>query len=319
MTRLAYCDDSQPGITRKKMRHGWGYWDAAGARITDRGRDRPAERYRSAAGVPRCVVLPEGQWAYPGGRAGTTRAASNIAIIPISAPGRDSAKYEGCATFGRKLPRLRAKVDEDLKLRGVSREKAVAAVVRLLDLGQIRVGNEGYVKSGNSFGATTLRNRHVKVAGTSLKLKFRAKSGKERVMTITDRSLSRFVKKCQDLPGQHLFQWLDDEGEPHPVSSSDVNEYIREAMDDDFTAKHFRTWSASVMAFEALIEADKDIGLNTMLEPVTAALGQHACDRPQILRPPDADRSGQIGRPIGVAGEISAPRHRPPEPRRSAA
>ncbi|MES2339540.1 MAG: DNA topoisomerase IB [Pseudomonadota bacterium] len=272
MARLAYCDDSTPGITRKKAGHGWGYWDADGKRITDRDEiDR-----LNAIGLPPAY---RDAWFSP-------RANTHIQAIGWDEKGRkqyryhldfrakqDSAKYEGCAKFGRKLPKLRAKVEADLKLRGVSREKAVAAVVRLLDIGHIRVGNEGYVKANNSFGATTLRNRHVKVAGHSLKLKFRAKSGKERVMTITDASLSRFVRKCQDLPGQHLFQWLDDEGEPHPVSSSDVNEYIREAMDDEFTAKHFRTWSASVMAFEALVAADKDIGLKTMLEPVTEALG----------------------------------------------
>lgn len=155
----------------------------------------------------------------------------------------------------------------------MSREKAVAAVVRLLDLGHIRVGNEGYAKANNSFGATTLRNRHAKVTGATLKLQFRAKSGKERVMTITDRTLSRFVKKCQDLPGQHLFQWLDSDGTPHPVSSSDVNEYIREATGSEFTAKHFRTWAASVMAFETLAKAKQDISLKTMLLPVAEALG----------------------------------------------
>ena len=272
MSRIVYCDDSQPGITRRKMRHGWGYFDVDAQRITDRDEiDR-----LNAIGLPPAY---RDAWFNP-------NPFGHIQAIGWDEKGRkqyryhgefrasqDSAKYEGCATFGRKLPKLRAQVDADLKLRGLSREKAVAAVVRLLDIGHIRVGNEGYVKSNNSFGATTLRSRHVTLAGDALKLKFRAKSGKERVMTITDRSLSRFVRKCQDLPGQHLFQWLDDEGEAHPVSSSDVNEYIRHAMDEDFTAKHFRTWSASVMAFEALMAADKDIGLNTMLEPVTEALG----------------------------------------------
>ncbi len=270
--RIVYCADSEAGITRKKVRHGWGYWDAAGKRITDRDEiDRlnsvglpPA--YRDAWYCPK----PNGHIQAVGW---DEKGRKQYRYHPDYRSKQDAAKYDGCSSFGRKLPKLRAQVEADLKLPGLSREKAVAAVVRLLDAGHIRVGNEGYVKSGNSFGATTLRNRHAKVAGTSLKLKFKAKSGKERVMTITDRSLSRFVKKCQDLPGQHLFQWLDDEGEPHPVSSSDVNEYIRTAMDDEFTAKHFRTWGASVLAFEALIEADADIGLNTMLEPVTEALG----------------------------------------------
>jgi DNA topoisomerase-1 len=111
------------------------------------------------------------------------------------------------------------------------------------------------------------------VKGSKLRLQFRAKSGKMRVLTITDGSLSRFVKKCQDLPGQHLFRWCDEAGDCHPVTSTDVNCYIREAMGEDFTAKHFRTWGASVLAFEALAEADGYLGIQAMLEPVTEALG----------------------------------------------
>ena len=269
---ITYHDDSAPGITRKKMQHGWGYYDPSGARITDRDEiDRlnavglpPA--YRDAWFCPK----PNGHIQAVGwDEKGRKQYRYHLGFRKT----REAAKYEGCAIFGTQLPKLRAKVEADLKLPGVSRERAVAAVVRLLDIGHIRVGNEGYAKANNSFGATTLRNRHVKVAGNALKLKFRAKSGKERVMTITDKTLSRFVKKCQDLPGQHLFQWLDNEGVPHPVSSSDVNEYIREAMGDSFTAKHFRTWSASVLAFETLADAKQDIGLKALLEPVSEALG----------------------------------------------
>ena len=272
MAKITYHDDSAPGITRKKMRHGWGYFDASGARIADRDEiDR-----LNAIGLPPAY---RDAWFCP-------KPHGHIQAVGWDEKGRkqyryhtgfretqEAAKYEGCASFGQSLPKLRARIDADMALPGVSREKAVAAVVRLLDLGHIRVGNEGYAKANNSFGATTLRNRHVKVAGNALKLKFRAKSGKERVMTITDKTLSRFVKKCQDLPGQHLFQWLDSEGEPHPVSSSDVNEYIREATGGDFTAKHFRTWAASVMAFETLASAKADIGLKTLLLPVSEALG----------------------------------------------
>ena len=251
---IIYCDDSTPGIVRKKVRDKWGYFGADGARVTDRDEIDRLNRiglppaYRDAWFNPN----PDGHIQAVGwDEKGRKQYRYHLGFRET----QDAAKYEGCAVFGTALPKLRARVEADLKLSGLSREKAVAAVVRLLDIGHIRVGNEGYVKTGNSFGATTLRNRHVKVAGSSLKLKFRAKSGKERVMTITDRSLSRFVKTCQDLPGQHLFQWLDGEGEPHPVSSSDVNEYIREAMGADFTAKHFRTWSASVLAFETLAAA----------------------------------------------------------------
>ena len=168
---------------------------------------------------------------------------------------------------------MRAQVETDLATRAHSKERTVAAIVKLLDIGYLRVGNEGYAKANKSFGATTLRNRHADIHGQTIKLCYRAKSGKMRVLTITDRSLARFVKKCQDLPGQQLFQYVDADGEPHPVTSSDVNEYIRDATGDDFTAKHFRTWGASVIAFEVLASAEHDIGLNTMLAPVTEALG----------------------------------------------
>ncbi len=150
----------------------------------------------------------------------------------------------------------------------------VAAVVRLLDTGQIRVGNEAYAQTNKSFGATTLRSRHAKVRGKTVKMRFKAKSGIERELSITDTTLSRIVRKCQDLPGQNLFQFVDEKGEAQPVSSTDVNDYIREATGEDFTAKHFRTWSASTIAFEQICAAgDEGVGLNAMLAPVAEALG----------------------------------------------
>ncbi|MEG3176013.1 DNA topoisomerase IB [Sphingomonas sp. RB3P16] len=272
MTAISYHDDSDPGITRKQMRHGWGYFDVTGARITDRDEiDR-----LNAIGLPPAY---RDAWFCPS-------ASGHIQAVGWDEKGRkqyryhtafretqEAAKYELCAPFGHALPKLRARVTADLAKRGIGKDTAVAAVVRLLDLGKVRIGNEGYVKANKSFGATTLRKRHAALKGQSLKLQFKAKSGKLRVLTITDGSLSRFVKRCQDLPGQHLFRWIDADGVAHPVTSSDVNAYIREAMGADFTAKHFRTWSASVLAFEALASAPKDISLKTMLLPVCEALG----------------------------------------------
>jgi len=269
---IVYVDDQQPGITRRKVRHGWGYWDAEGARI----KDREAIDRLNAIGLPPAY---HDAWFCPDPR-------GHIQATGYDEKGRkqyryhlafreaqEAAKYDRCANFGEHLAKLRARVEHDLKLRGLCKEKAVAAVVRLLDLGSIRVGNEQYVQANKSFGATTLRKRHAVVKGQTLRLQFRAKSGKLRVLSITDGSLSRFVKKCQDLPGQHLFRWLDDAGEAHPVTSTDVNAYIREATHEDFTAKHFRTWGASVLAFQALARGDGHVGLKAMLEPVTEALG----------------------------------------------
>ncbi|WP_315764346.1 DNA topoisomerase IB [Sphingomonas sp. Y38-1Y] len=269
---IRYCDDSQPGITRRKMRHGWGYWNADGERITDRDEiDRlnkiglpPA--YRDAWFCPD----PNGHIQAVGwDEKGRKQYRYHLEFREA----QEAAKYAGCAKFGERLPRLRKRVEKDLAARKLTRERAIAAVVRLLDLGRLRVGNEGYAKTNKSYGATTLRRRHAKLTGTRLRLQYKAKSGKLRVLTITDNSLIRFVKKCQDLPGQHLFGYLDDAGEARPVTSGDVNDYIREAMDAPFTAKHFRTWGASAIAFEALALAPEPIGLKTMLEPVVEALG----------------------------------------------
>jgi DNA topoisomerase-1 len=276
---IVYIDDQESGITRRKMRHGWGYWDAQGARITDR-----AEIDRlNAIGLPPAYT---DAWFCPDPRGHIQatgkddKGRKQYRYHTSFREAQEAAKYDRCGGFGRHLPKLRARVEADLKLRGLCKQKAVAAVVRLLDLGTIRVGNESYAQANKSFGATTLRKRHAKVSGSSLKLQFRAKSGKLRVMMITDGSLSRFVKRMQDLPGQNLFRYFDEAGEAHPVTSTDVNCYIREAMGEDFTAKHFRTWGASVLAFQALASAESYLGIKSMLEPVTQALG----NTPSIAR-----------------------------------
>jgi DNA topoisomerase-1 len=272
MARLSYGDDSKPGITRRKLRHGWAYFAPDGTRITDRNEIDRLNRI----GLPPAYSEA---WFCP-------RPNGHIQAIGWDAKGRkqyryhadfrakqDGAKYDRCAEFGQALPALRKQVEADLARRGLSKERAVAAVVRLLDNGQIRVGNEAYARDNKSFGATTLRKRHAKISGDTLKLQFKAKSGKLCTLRMTDRALGRFVKKMQDLDDQHLFAWLDAEGVAHAVTSSDVNAYIRAATGEDFTAKHFRTWAASVTAFDTLASAAHDLSLNAMLEPVTAQLG----------------------------------------------
>ena len=270
--KIVHSDDTKPGITRKKIRGHWAYYDAKGERITDRDEiDR-----LNAIGLPPAY---KDAWFCP-------KPNGHIQATGYDEKGRkqyryhvgfreqqEAAKYEKTAEFGRALPKLRKQVAADLRKRSLSKERAVAAVVRLLDQSHIRVGNEDYVEQNGSYGATTLRNQHAKVKGDTLKLRFKAKSGKDCDMAVTDRSLSRFVKACQDLDEQHLFAWLDADGEAHPVSSSDVNEYIKTASGGDFTAKNFRTWGASLLAFEALVGADKDLTLKQLLEPVTAKLG----------------------------------------------
>ncbi len=270
--RLVYCDDGKPGITRKKVRNGWGYWDAKGNRITDRDEiDRlngvglpPA--YRDAWYCPK----PNGHIQAIGW---DEKGRKQYRYHPDFREAQEAAKYDRCAEFGLALPKLRKQVEADLRKRSLSKERAVAAVVRLLDNGHLRVGNEAYAKANKSFGATTLRKRHAQVKGQTLKLRFKGKSGQDRQCALTDRSLARFVRACQDLDEQHLFAWVDEDGEAHPVTSTDVNAYIRAATGTDFTAKHFRTWAASVTAFEALATAETDLSLKAMLEPVSARLG----------------------------------------------
>ncbi|MEH3046708.1 DNA topoisomerase IB [Sphingomonas adhaesiva] len=271
--KIVYCDDQAPGITRKKTRHGaWAYHAPDGSRITDRDEiDR-----LNAIGLPPAYT---DAWFCPD-------AGGHIQAVGWDEKGRkqyryhldfraqqEAAKYDLCAPFGRALTKLRARVEADLAKRRHSKERTVAAIVKLLDVASLRIGNEAYAKTNKSFGLTTLRDRHAEITGSTLTLEYRAKSGKQRRLKITDGSLARFVKKCQDLPGQKLFQYVGEDGAPHAVTSSDVNAYIREAMGDGFTAKHFRTWGASVVAFETLAGAPAPIGLKTMLEPVVERLG----------------------------------------------
>lgn len=271
---IVYVDPELPGITRKKVRNGWGYWDPKGERIADRDE---IDRLNAIALPPAYIDA----WYCPSPH-------GHIQAIGYDAKGRrqyryhanfreqqEAAKYDRCGDFGRALPLLRQRVERDLAGKPTERDAVIAAVVRLLDLGRIRVGNESYAKENKSFGATTLRNRHAKVTGTKLSLQYRAKSGVMRKLTINDKSLLRVVRRVQDLPGQNLFQYVDEAGEARPVGSADVNEYIREAMGCDFTAKHFRTWGASVLALETLVAAGpgEKLSLKQLVEPVSEALG----------------------------------------------
>ncbi|KXU32352.1 MULTISPECIES: DNA topoisomerase IB [Sphingobium] len=280
---LVHANDSLPGITRRAMKRGWAYFDASGARITDR---EEIDRLNAIAMPPAyrdCWFCP-----HPHGHIQATgyddRGRKQYRYHLDFRAAREAEKYAGCPAFGRALPRLRARIEADLSRRGLRKEKTLAAVVRLLDLAKVRVGNEQYAAANKSFGATTLRRRHVDLRGQALRLRYRAKSGREHELTVTDRRLVRFVRAVQDLPGQHLFQYLDEEGVARPITSGDVNAYIAEAMGGDFTAKHFRTWGASVIAFETL--AAGSVSLKQMIEPVAAALGNTpAISRKSYIHP----------------------------------
>ena len=177
---------------------------------------------------------------------------------------RETAKYERLVAFARALPAIRRQVDRDLARPGLPREKVLAAVVRLLELTLIRVGNEEYRKLNRSFGLTTLRDRHATVRGSSIRFRFKGKSGRDHEVGLRDRRLATVVRRCQDLPGQELFQYVGEDGEPVDIASDDVNDYLR-AIAPDVTAKDFRTWAGTVLAYRALRALD---------EPATATRGQ---------------------------------------------
>ncbi len=269
---ICYVDDALPGITRRRAGKAWAYYSAKGRRITKRSE---IDRLNAVALPPAYVDA----WFCPSPH-------GHIQAVGWDEKGRkqyryhadfraaqEAEKYDRLADFGRALPLIRARVAEDLSGRALDKDAVVAAVVRLLDLGRVRVGNEGYAQANKSFGATTLRTRHAKVTGSRLKLEYMGKSGKAQKLTIEDGRLSRLVRRCADLPGQNLFQYVGADGAPHAVSSSNVNVWLRDASAREITAKHFRTWGASVIAFSALIEAGGALPLKAMLEPVAAALG----------------------------------------------
>jgi len=271
---LRHSSDDEPGYSRRKIGRGWAYFDEHGERITDRAE---IDRLNAIALPPAYTDAwfcrdPNGHILATGRDA---RGRKQYRYHPNYRAKRDSSKYEGCREFGEALPRLRARIERDLRKRKLERETVLAAVLRLLDREHIRVGNEEYAKDNKSFGATTLRDRHLKRLGGKLKMRFPGKSGIIQEATITDRNLLRVVKKCQELPGQRLFQYVNGDGQPQAVTSTDVNDYIRDATGGDFTAKHFRTWGASVIFFKQLLAKaeEKRLSLKTALEPVAEALG----------------------------------------------
>lgn len=170
---------------------------------------------------------------------------------------RDEVKYERMLNFGKALPAIRVAVDAALKLPGLPREKVLATIVHLLEVTMMRIGNEEYARTNKSFGLTTLRSRHVKVDGKAVEFRFRGKSGVFHAIKLEDRRLARIIARPRDLPGQDLFQYVDDEGEQHTVGSADVNDYLRAITGEEYTAKDFRTWSGTVLAALALQEFEK--------------------------------------------------------------
>lgn len=251
---LVYVHDTDPGLRRRKAGKDFDYADADGRKIGDaRTLDRIAKLVIPPAWTD-VWICPD-----PCGHIQATGRDARGRKQYIYHPGwrahRDESKYGRMAEFGRALPRLRARIEHDLARRGLPREKVLAAAVRILEETSIRVGNDEYAEANNSFGLTTLRKRHVDVRGSGAVFEFRGKSGKQHKTGIRDRRLAAVIRRCEELPGQRLFQYVDHDGHRHAIGSHDVNDYIREASGGPFTAKDFRTWAGTLRCAQALAHA----------------------------------------------------------------
>jgi DNA topoisomerase-1 len=263
---LRYTSDEGPGIRRRHSGSGFTYVGPQGRAVGDR---HTLARIRALAIPPAW----EDVWICP-------RADGHVQAVGRDARGRkqyryhagwrevrDAAKYERLVPFARRLPTIRRRIARDLARAGLPREKVLALVVRLLETTHIRVGNSEYARTNGSFGLTTLRDRHAAVSATRVRFRFRGKAGKLHEIDVADRRLARLVRRCQELPGQELFQYVDDDGAVRAIGSSEVNDYLRTVSGDDFTAKDFRTWAGTVAAAEILGE---------LPEPTSAAAGKRA-------------------------------------------
>jgi DNA topoisomerase-1 len=248
---LRYVSDAAPGIARKPHGRSFRYIAPGGAPVRDAA---TLARIRSLAVPPAwrdvwICTLEDGHLQATGRDA---RGRKQYRYHPRWRETRDETKYGRVAAFLRALPRIRTRVSRDLALPGLPREKVLATLVRLLETTFIRVGNQEYARENDSFGLTTLRDHQVRVRGATLKFEFRGKSGVEQRIELSDPRLAAIVRRMQDLPGEELFQYVDDDGETRTVESADVNAYLKEAAGDAFTSKDFRTWAGTVLACEAL-------------------------------------------------------------------
>jgi DNA topoisomerase I len=252
---LRYVSDEQPGYTRKHKGDGFEYFDTEGKPIKDEQRILRINRLAIPPAYKDVWICPT-----PNGHIQATgrddRGRKQYRYHERWREVRDENKYERMIVFGQALPKIRRRLNKDLALPGLPRNKVLATVVQLLERTFIRVGNEEYARENKSFGLTTMRNRHVDVDGSNMRFSFRGKSGVNHEVDVDDRRVAKIVKKLQDLPGQELFQYVDKEGEKHSVTSEDVNDYLREITGQDFTAKDFRTWAGTVLGAMALQAQD---------------------------------------------------------------
>ncbi|MBD2256355.1 DNA topoisomerase IB [Pseudanabaena sp. FACHB-2040] len=250
---LRHVSDEGPGISRKRSGKGFSYYDTKGARIQNARERQRIEALRIPPAWQDVWICPR----LNGHLLATGRDAKGrkqYLYHPDWNKIRNEAKFSRMLAFGLALPKIRERVDQDLRKQKLSREKVLAVVVRLLEETFIRIGNDEYAQKNRSFGLTTLRDRHVEITGSTLKFQFRGKHGIEHEIELCDRKLAKLVKRCRDIPGYELFQYYDEDGQRQCIGSEDVNSYLREITEDTFSAKDFRTWAGTVETALALKE-----------------------------------------------------------------
>ena len=268
---LRYASDERAGIKRQRAGRGFRYIGTDGKPISD---ERELRRIRRLAIPPAWTDVwiatdPRGHLQATGRDAkGRKQYRYHERFRAV----RDETKYERMLDFAKALPKIRERVDTDLASEGLEREKVLATIVRLLEATLIRVGNEEYAKANQSYGLTTLKERHVEVDGARMRFRFRGKSGKEHDVDVRDRRVARVVRALQELPGQELFRYVDGDGQTRSIDSDDVNTYLREIAGEDFTAKDFRTWAGTVLAALALAAVEPVANVRYAKRNITAAV-----------------------------------------------
>ena len=283
---LRYASDEKPGIRRRRAGKGIRYLRPDGSTV----RDEPTLRRIASMVIPPAwtdVWISSDPRGHIQATGRDAKGRKQYRYHPRWRSVRDETKYERMLEFGAALPTIRARVDDDLGRPGLSREKVLATVVSLLEATLIRVGNEEYARENRSFGLTTLRNRHVDVNGSELRFEFRGKSGKAHQVSVRDRRLAGVIRRLQVLPGQEIFQYLDDDGARHTVDSDDVNTYLRTISAQDITAKDFRTWAGTVLCAVALhdVEAcDSEAEARHNVTQVVKAVSRQLGNTPAVCR-----------------------------------
>jgi DNA topoisomerase I len=252
---LQYVNDDRPGYTRRAKGKNFEYLEADGKTSLDEQRLRRLKRLAIPPAWTEVWICPSSNGHIQAtGR--DARRRKQYRYHERWRELRDENKFDRLAQFAKALPNIRRRVTQDLKLPALPRQKVLATLVRLLERSFIRIGNEEYARENKSFGLTTLKNRHVKVKGAQMVFRFRGKSGRQHEVDVTDRRVAKVIAKCQDLPGQDLFQYVEN-GEARDVTSQDVNEYLRQIAGEEFTAKDFRTWGGTVLAAIALSKQEE--------------------------------------------------------------